>query len=180
LIHGKEVFVDFSQKSEAAINFAHVFEPGEIDLNDDTAQVSGELEITGTARKNEAVAEVAGRIVGKLDIACHRCLNPLEVALDIRFEDNFVTLDIYEKSSAEHQIGGADLDVSVYDGERIDVSELAREQILLNIPTRQICDESCAGLCEKCGANKNTEDCQCKSDEVDPRWNALKQLKIEK
>lgn len=174
------VFVEFSQNSEAAINFAHVFEPGEIDLDDETAQVSGALEITGTARKNEAIAEVAGRIVGKLEVACHRCLNSLEVALDIRFEDNFVTLEVYEKTSAEHQIGGADLDVSVYDGERIDIAELAREQILLNIPTRQLCAESCAGLCEKCGANKNTENCQCETEEFDPRWNALKQLRIEK
>jgi uncharacterized protein len=175
-----QVFVEFNQNNESAINFSHVFQPGAIDLDDETAQVSGELGITGSARKNEAVAEVAGRIVGKLDIACHRCLNPLEVTLDVQFEDNFVTLDIYEKSSAEHQIGGADLDVSVYDGERIDIAELAREQILLNIPARQLCVESCAGLCEKCGANKNTEDCQCKSEDVDPRWNALKELKIQK
>ena len=177
MIRCKKVFVEFSQNNEASIDFAHVFKPGEIDLDDETAQVSGKLEIAGTARKNEAVAEVAGRIVGKLDVTCHRCLNPLEVGLDVQFEDNFVTLDIYEKSGAEHQIGGADLDVSVYDGERIDIAELAREQILLNIPTRQLCVENCAGLCEKCGANKNTEDCQCRSEEIDPRWNALKELK---
>lgn len=171
------MFVDFSQSNERVINFAHVFEPSEINLNDENARVSGDVEVAGTARKTEAGADVAGRIAGSLEIACHRCLKPLEANIEIEFEDNFVTLDVYEKSAAENHIAGADLDVSIYDGERIDMRELAREQILLNLPTRQLCDENCAGLCDTCGANKNTESCSCETETVDPRWNALKELR---
>ena len=173
------MFVDFSRENETTVNFAHVFAPDEIDLNDETAKVSGALEIAGKAARNEARAEVEGKIAGTIEIFCHRCLKPIEVALDIQFEENFVTLETYEKSQPEHEIGGADLDVSVYDGERIDIAEIAREQILLNLPARQLCDANCAGLCETCGANKNTEPCACESETVDPRWDALKKLKIQ-
>ncbi|MDQ4122593.1 MAG: DUF177 domain-containing protein [Acidobacteriota bacterium] len=177
----KAVFVDFSQTSEKVINFSHVFEPGEIDLNDADNRVAGKLEVSGTAHKTEAGADVAGKISGKLEIACDRCLKPLESDVVIEFEDDFVTLTDYEKSTAEnHEIAGADLDVSIYDGERIDISELVREQILLNLPARQLCDENCTGLCETCGADKNTENCSCESETIDPRWNALKQLKNQK
>ena len=181
MIHRKEVFVDFSHSNETVINFAHVFELGEIDIDDETARVSEELEISGTARKTQVGADVAGRIAGSLEIACHRCLKPLEAAIDIEFKDDFVTLDVYEKSSGEnHAVAGADLDVSIYDGERIDINELAREQILLNLPARQLCEENCAGLCETCGVNKNTENCSCEAETIDPRWKALKQLKSQK
>lgn len=175
------MFVDFSQTSETAINFARVFEPGEIDLNEETARVAGRLEVSGTAHKTEAGADVLGRIAGKLEINCDRCLKPLEAEIDIQFEDDFVTLDVYEQSGAEnHEIAGADLDVSVYDGARIDIADLVREQILLNLPSHQLCEENCAGLCETCGANKNTEICSCETETIDPRWKALEELKSQK
>lgn len=171
------MFVDFSHHNETVINFAHVFEAGEIDLEDEIASVKGKLEISGTAHKTEAGADVAGKITGRLEIFCDRCLMPLESAIDIQFQDDFVTLDIYEKAAAEnHQVAGADLDVSIYDGERIDINELVREQILLNLPARQLCEENCAGLCETCGANKNTENCSCEAEKIDPRWKALEEL----
>ncbi|MDH5590500.1 MAG: DUF177 domain-containing protein, partial [Gemmatimonadota bacterium] len=34
----------------------------------------------------------------------------------------------------------------------------------------------CKGLCPKCGANLNTEVCDCVSSELDPRWDALRSL----
>lgn len=173
------MIVDFSQNTETTINFAHVFQPGEIDLNDEEAKVSGELEVAGKAHRNTETADVSGRIVGRLEIGCRRCINPMEVAVDITFEDSFVTLERYRETKAEHQIAGSDLDVSVFDGEKIDISEIVREQILLNMPTHLLCDENCAGLCEKCGVNKNTEKCQCEHEDVDPRWTALRELKIQ-
>lgn len=44
----------------------------------------------------------------------------------------------------------------------IEVSEPIREEILLAVPYKKICQESCRGLCSKCGANLNIEDCKCK------------------
>jgi uncharacterized protein len=41
-----------------------------------------------------------------------------------------------------------------------------------------VCGEDCKGLCPKCGANLNRETCDCEKDWEDPRFAALKKLKI--
>jgi uncharacterized protein len=64
----------------------------------------------------------------------------------------------------------------VFDGEAIDVDEIVKEQILLAVPTRMLCREDCKGICPECGADKNTGECNCVTDEIDPRWAALKDL----
>lgn len=171
------MFIEFDQTDDPVINFSHVYEPGEIDLNDEIAHLEGQLKIEGKARRTGETATVTGRLAGKLEVACDRCLKPVEIALNEQFEDSFVTLEIYEQSSSEHELHNADFDVSVYDGARIDVDEMVREQVLLAVPTRQVCREECAGLCPTCGADKNTEQCSCETKEIDPRWNALKNLK---
>jgi uncharacterized protein len=172
------MFIEFDQQSSEKINFAHVYQPHEVDLNEETAQVAGELEIAGTASRNSEVAKVEGRLIGKLEVDCSRCLKPVDIALDLAFDEDYVTLETYERASAEHELKSSDLSLSIYDGERVDLDEIVREQILLNIPTRHICSENCKGFCEKCGTNQNENSCSCGTEEIDPRWSALKQLKI--
>jgi uncharacterized protein len=43
----------------------------------------------------------------------------------------------------------------------IDLSEAIREEIILNIPMKNICDTNCKGICVGCGVNLNNEECQC-------------------
>lgn len=173
------MFIDFSQHTESEFRFAHVYEAGEIDLEDESAQISGRINVSGTARQDSSeIANVKGDLRGALEIACSRCLQPVEVNFETIFDTDFVTLENYEKMSAEHEITGADFSLSIYDGERINLDEITREQILLNLPMHQLCSENCAGLCEKCGANKNANACSCETKEIDPRWAALKQLRI--
>ena len=58
----------------------------------------------------------------------------------------------------------------------LELSDVAAEQVLLALPMRIICDEACAGLCPRCGNNRNVEGaCRCEP-EVDPRWDAIRGL----
>ena len=88
----------------------------------------------------------------------------------------FVTEENYT-SEKEAEVRNDDLNVSIYDGEKIDLTDLVREQILLDLPTQILCREDCKGLCQKCGANLNEVNCNCAENETDPRWSALKNLK---
>jgi uncharacterized protein len=69
------------------------------------------------------------------------------------------------------------LEIAILESNNIDVAELVREQILLNLPEQVFCAEDCKGLCPQCGANRNLIDCKCEEKEIDPRWAALKNLK---
>lgn len=58
----------------------------------------------------------------------------------------------------------------------IDVDELAVTDILLELPLKHLCSDSCKGLCPKCGADLNKKACDCNTKQIDPRLEALKQL----
>ena len=60
--------------------------------------------------------------------------------------------------------------------EEIDLYELLREDIILNLPMIHLCKPDCKGLCSQCGANLNYEKCSCNKDSVDPRLEILKTL----
>lgn len=60
--------------------------------------------------------------------------------------------------------------------ERLDLDELLREDILLDLPSKFLCSPDCKGLCPRCGKNLNEGPCGCDSREIDPRLEILKSL----
>jgi uncharacterized protein len=94
----------------------------------------------------------------------------------IDFDVDYLTEgELGSEENVELQPG--DLDTDELEGYQLDLTQLVREQILLNVPEQIYCTEDCKGLCEKCGGNLNLVDCNCKDEEIDPRWEALKNLK---
>ena len=158
----------------------HEFEvslaPAEIDFDADEAVLKNAVGVKGKLTKHIAQADVEGTIRAELEIECTRCLQKIDKELEFAFEAAFVTPENFTEAK-EAELNASDLGVSVIEGNEIDLSELVREQILLNLPEQVFCREDCKGLCEKCGANRNLIDCNCKEKEIDPRWAALKNLK---
>ena len=83
--------------------------------------------------------------------------------------------DAEEDEDAE--VSEEDLDVFPFDGERVDLEPLLREQFVLAVPFAPLCAETCKGLCPQCGIDRNTASCTCEPP-IDPRLAALKGLKI--
>ena len=168
--------IDLFQLSEPEHSFDAEIQPAEIDLDDESARLEKPVKIAGRLRKGIAQTDVEGRIGAELEMECTRCLSPSAASLDVPFKVAYVTEENYT-SAEEAELRGEELGVAIFDGERIDLAELAREQILLNLPVRFLCREDCRGLCPKCGADRNTVNCNCEEGETDPRWSALKELK---
>ena len=59
---------------------------------------------------------------------------------------------------------------------KLELDDLVISDVLLNLPSKNLCKEDCKGLCQHCGKNLNNEVCTCKKDEVDPRLEILKGL----
>ncbi len=62
-------------------------------------------------------------------------------------------------------------------GDQIDLSDVVREVMLLDVPSTPLCRPDCAGLCLVCGANLNDGPCGCASVPIDQRWSALDELR---
>ncbi len=170
------MIVDLSQLRDARTDFEYSIPAKEIEFEADAARLKNTIEVKGSIAKQSAQTTVAGEITADAEVDCSRCLQPVERRLKIPFRASFVTPEFYTQA-AEAEIRADDLEVSLFDGVRINLNELTREQILLDLPAQIFCTEECKGLCAKCGTNRNLVDCNCEEKEIDPRWAALKNLK---
>jgi uncharacterized protein len=55
----------------------------------------------------------------------------------------------------------------------LQLEDVLREQVLLALPARTLCQPDCKGLCPVCGHNRNEVSCDCVSRQPDPRWAGL-------
>ncbi len=69
-----------------------------------------------------------------------------------------------------------DSDVYIEVEDTLDLDELLYSDIILNLPTKYICNQQCKGICSNCGADLNKTECSCKKDDIDPRLEALRAL----
>lgn len=167
------MIISLSQLTEREFPFDFTAQP---DLEDESARLVDGVRVTGKLRKGLAQVDVEGEISGTVELECQRCLKKFTQPLIFPFKAAFITEEFYT-SEKEAELRGEDLDVSLYEGDKIDLADLVREQVLLNLPTQMLCREDCKGLCSKCGADKNSVNCHCDETETDPRWAALKNLK---
>lgn len=58
----------------------------------------------------------------------------------------------------------------------IDIAEDVRQTLLLAVPLKLLCSETCRGLCPTCGVNRNVASCDCDARLPDSRWDALRKL----
>lgn len=119
--------------------------------------------------------QVTGKIKGMLQMACHRCLAPCSVEIDESIDISM----IHEAAPADDDVE-LDLDepdYDFYDGEVIDIDALVVEQMFLSLPVKVLCSEDCRGLCSKCGANLNEEQCRCTKEDTSPVFRKLEALK---
>lgn len=170
------MIIDLAPLKDKTTRFEFLLPAEEINLEDEAVKLTGAVKVAVSVTKGIAQTDVAGEIAAPVSLECSRCLEPVQSSFKFPFRAVFITPENYG-DEREMQVGFEDLEVSIFDGDRIDVAELTREQIVLAIPTRIFCREVCKGLCGKCGANKNLINCNCEEKEVDPRWAALRDLK---
>jgi uncharacterized protein len=108
---------------------------------------------------------VRGTIGAHWTAACSRCLTPVEGSIDVHVDELFEPFPLAGETY--------ELDVDV-----IDLAPLVRDALLLELPATPLCRDDCAGLCPTCGVDRNATSCDCATDELDPRWAALRSLDL--
>jgi len=171
--------IEVDRLAETGESFAHTYGPDELSLEDEYARLKGETKVSGRASGKRDEVSVRGEIKGTVEVACNRCAGPVAVALEIEFNAAFVPRERAASLTENVELQEEDLALSYYEDGAVDIDELAREQILLALPLRQLCREECRGLCPACGKDLNVVQCSCQKVEIDPRWAALADLKKE-
>ena len=156
-------------------DFVHVYQPEDLNPVDERVRLTEPAIVKGKVRRAGVEVSVKGSIETRAQVDCDRCLKPVALPVNAEFELEYVTGSEYESSSVA-ELSEAEMTLSVFDGRVIDVDEIVKEQILLAVPTRMLCHEDCKGICPECGADRNTGECSCVTNDIDPRWAALKNL----
>jgi uncharacterized protein len=134
--------------------------------------VTGRAELTHTGG-DRVLAR--GSIAGRARLECSRCLKPFIWGFDIGFTENCALREIDDPEGYEASLDEEDA-VPILDNETVDLSELVRQLITVELPYRPLCRSDCAGLCATCGADLNEGECGCPPKPTDPRWAKLQQL----
>ena len=160
------------------IPFEVEFSPGKIDYLDPELKQHGNLQAEGLA---ELLSSTLGeiRIHGHLRVtmgsSCDRCLESASVLIDSHFDLSYrpaemaITGDEVELDEGEAEMG-------FYEGDGLELADVLREFVLLQVPMQIVCRQDCKGICPVCGGNRNIAACECRLPTADDRWAALKNL----
>ena len=110
---------------------------------------------------------VEAQLETESEAQCIRCLEPFALPLTLEVEEIIglagrlrpgVTFQIDEEGT-------------------FDPFPLLREQIWVVMPMKPLCRTECRGICPTCGANLNSDPCDCRRERIDPRLALLETLK---
>ncbi len=111
------------------------------------------VDVEAQMTENDIV--VTGKITTQASYVCARCLAEFEAPIKGSFQEAF-PLDL----------------------EKIDLTELIRESVWVDVPLRGLCQENCKGICPGCGVNRNITACKCAVKQDDARWAGLQQFRF--
>lgn len=104
-----------------------------------------------------------GRLHYETEQVCSRCAEPLTLPIDGEFAMGLAHVEgAAEDTENTLSEESEELDIEYFRSNEIDLDPLLEEQILLNLPYTPVCRPDCKGLCQSCGANRNTQTCQCR------------------
>lgn len=125
--------------------------------------------------------EVSGEVVFSVDgtyqlhytadfdtvIPCGRCLEPVRQKQQMDF--SHLLRDTGEDPLLEDDY------IPLCDGV-LDVWNMVKTDLLLELDSVVLCQEDCQGFCPVCGTNKNISPCSCDTRTPDPRFDVLRKL----
>jgi uncharacterized protein len=112
-----------------------------IGLSSEEVDIRSLLNVKAHLEKGNNIVSADAHIKAEFGYMCARCLEEL--------------------SSVEERSYHFDFEIDPA-SEYIDLGEEIRQEFIMANPARVLCKNDCKGICPKCGANLNVEQCRCK------------------
>ena len=97
---------------------------------------------------------------------CSRCLEPLNLAVEVDFQELFAY-------SLEQE------DDFLVQDEKIDLEQAITDAVVLSLPFKPVCSEDCLGLCSECGMKMAEDPEHVHQAQIDSRWSELESFRKE-
>jgi uncharacterized protein len=140
---------------------ATVATPGRIDISID---------------KEKSLWRIRGDMEVSVTIPCSRCLNNFTLALTVTVNRFFSVGQDPALSFGQIEM---EEDVVYLETGEFSPLRFAEEEFILVLPMIPLCSETCLGLCQSCGADKNQEPCTCPTVEKENPFAILGKLNLD-
>ncbi len=147
-----------------------VFENYDFNFSD-SVKIKGGLTLAGE------LVFFRGDITALIILTCARCLKYFNSLIQTAIQVDFLPKE-NKPDEEEIELETSDLDIYYYENVSISLFEPVRDQLIISIPIKPLCNANCSGLCPRCGQNLNEKKCKCPDDiKIDPRLAPLEKLK---
>jgi len=180
-----------SEIPDEGLSLACDVQPEELTLGPEDARVGAGLSLSVEIAKSEDGVSVAGILGGTFIRQCVRCLSDFNDPARLSFAVE------YRRETSPAGRGGPgrpgrssgpasapppeseDVLENVYPlaGDRLELVEMLREQVILAEPMQPLCRPDCRGLCPVCGQNRNERECGCAEERPDSPFMILRRLR---
>ena len=137
------------------------------------------IEATLTAKPD--FIEVVGKVTTRVGMDCSRCLNTFTYEMDQKFLLRFsqqIPQDLSPDEDADLELTADQVGLIFFEGGELDLHDVIQEQVVLALPFKPLCSETCKGLCPKCGMDLNDGNCACGNNGSGSPFDVLKNLKL--
>mgnify|MGYP003365152833 CR=1 FL=1 len=110
------------------------------------------VRVSGRIENRAGVVLLHAAVQAVRHTVCDRCLAPTRQPMHVAFENVLVT---------ESQGDDSD-ELLVCSEQTLDMDALAKTNLLLALPMKELCRPDCKGICPQCGKNLNEGPCGCK------------------
>ena len=154
-----KLLIDVSRLDKEGEDFEDVLDDAVLDLNDEFLRPFAGIRYAIFAQLLGRELLVRGSLEQDFEAVCSRCGGDFDFT--VKVPEFTVSVEVDDKT------------------EYVDLTDEARQSIILALPTYPVCRPDCLGVCTSCGKNLNEGPCKCKREETDDRWGALEGLKID-
>jgi uncharacterized protein len=107
-------------------------------------------------RQADGMLAVEGGVDARVHGQCDACLEDVDLQVHVDVEERL--------DPARGRDSDPFGESNVLTGERLDVADLAQQNLVSALPMGLRCREDCRGLCARCGANRNADECTCEPE----------------
>lgn len=139
-----------NELSESGKDYSFTVEPSWLDsvmADADLRGVPGEPgQVRVTAHKIGDDVAVSGRVQASLIATCVRCLEDMRIDANVKLAFSVSPRSSAKELPEELELTPEDLDREFYDGVEVILDDIVRENLILEVPMKPLCSESCAGI----------------------------------
>ena len=158
-------------KNEKVYSFDGGIDGEKILFDDNSIKIVSPIIYKGEIYKVDGSYIINFKLKYEYETECDRCLcntiKEIETSLSGKLEEYS---DLQEDKDEYGE------EIFYYEDNLLDLENYLLMQVNASLPMKTLCDENCQGLCPHCGVDLNDVSCNCDEEQVDPRFEKLKEL----